>query len=37
MRNSELPQTQELSQKYAALCDGPPRFLNLDVLADSNG
>ena len=37
MRNSDLPATQELSQKYAALCDGPPRFINLDVLSDSAG
>ena len=37
MRNSDLPATQEVAQKYAALCDGPPRFINLDVLSDSAG
>lgn len=34
MKNSELPVTQDLSGKMAALCDGPPTFTNLDVLDD---
>lgn len=33
MRNSELPETTEIAGKMAALCDGPMRFLNLDVVA----
>lgn len=35
MENSANPATQQFSQKMMALCDGPPRFLNLDVL-DTN-
>lgn len=31
MANSELPETQEFSQKMTELCDGPPKFYNLDV------
>ena len=34
MKNSELPLTQEMSQKMMALGDGPPTFYNLDVLDD---
>jgi prepilin-type processing-associated H-X9-DG protein len=34
MQNSELAVTQEYSQKVMALADGPPTFLNLDVLED---
>jgi hypothetical protein len=34
MKNSELPVTQEMSQKMMALGDGPPTFYNLDVLDD---
>jgi hypothetical protein len=34
MENSQLPVTQELSQKMMALGDGPPTFYNLDVLDD---
>jgi hypothetical protein len=33
MKNSELPETQEIAAQMAALCDGPIRFLNLDVVA----
>ncbi|MGV3759308.1 MAG: hypothetical protein ACO1PW_07155 [Actinomycetota bacterium] len=34
MQNSELPVTQEFSQKMMALADGPPTFSNLDVIED---
>jgi hypothetical protein len=34
MQNSELPETQELAGKLAALCDGPPSFYNLEVLEE---
>ena len=32
MENSNLPVTQEFSQKMMALADGPPTFYNLDVV-----
>ena len=32
MENSQRPDTQEFSAKMAELCDGPPRFYNLDVV-----
>ena len=31
MANSARPDTQEFAAAMAELCDGPPRFLNLDV------
>jgi hypothetical protein len=34
MENSNLPVTQEFSQKMMALGDGPPTFYNLDVVDD---
>lgn len=34
MENSNLPVTQEFSQKMMALADGPATFHNLDVLQD---
>jgi hypothetical protein len=34
MENSNLPVTQEFSQKMMALGDGPPTFYNLNVLDD---
>jgi hypothetical protein len=34
MQNSELPSTQEMSQKMMALADGPPTFYNLDIIDD---
>ena len=34
MQNSQLPVTQEFSQRMMALGDGPPTFYNLDVLQD---
>ena len=32
MKNSELPETQQLAEKMTKLCDGPPTFRNLDVV-----
>jgi len=32
MANSERPETDEMAGKLAALCAGPPRFHNLDVI-----
>lgn len=32
MANSQNPATGEFAEKMMALCDGPPRFYNLDVL-----
>ena len=32
MENSNRPETTEMAQKMAALCDEPPTFRNLDVL-----
>ena len=34
MENSNLPVTQEFSQKFMALADGQPTFYNLDVVED---
>jgi hypothetical protein len=34
MENSNLPETQEVSARYAALLDGPARFVDLDVIED---
>jgi quinol monooxygenase YgiN len=31
MRNSELPETQQLAEQIAKLCSAPPAFRNLDV------
>lgn len=31
MENSNKPETTEMSQRMAALCDGPPTFYNLDI------
>lgn len=33
MRNSEDPRTSEFAAKMAELCDAPPTFRNLDVVA----
>lgn len=30
MENSQRPETQELAAKMGELCDGPPKFYNLD-------
>jgi hypothetical protein len=32
MENSARPETAEFATRMAALCDGPPRFYNLDVV-----
>jgi hypothetical protein len=34
MENSNLPVTQDFSQRMMALSDGPPTFYNLDVIDD---
>jgi hypothetical protein len=34
MANSDLPETSEFAAKFAALCDEPPTFRNLDVLRE---
>ena len=34
MQNSALPETDALSKKTVALGDGPPTFLNLDVIEE---
>jgi heme-degrading monooxygenase HmoA len=34
MENSNLPETQEFSEKMMSLVDGPPKFHNLDVIED---
>jgi hypothetical protein len=31
MANSDRPETQEFSSKLMELCDGPPKFYNLDI------
>ena len=31
MRNSELPETQQIAEKMSKLCDSGPTFRNLDV------
>jgi hypothetical protein len=34
MRNSDMPETQSFSDRFAKLCDGPPTFRNLDVVRE---
>lgn len=34
MANSDLPETSALAEKLGALVDGPPSFLDLDVVDD---
>jgi hypothetical protein len=36
MRNSELPETQQIAARMRELCEADVRFLNLDVLRDEN-
>jgi hypothetical protein len=36
MRNNELPETEEFSEKMMGLADGPPTFYNLDVLYEQD-
>lgn len=31
MANSQRPQTQDFAAQMQKLCDGPPRFYNLDI------
>lgn len=33
MRNSSLPETSAMAEQMAKLCDGPPVFRNLEVVA----
>jgi hypothetical protein len=32
--DSNLPETSEFGAQFAALCDGPPTFRNLDILRE---
>ena len=34
MENSKLPETQEFAAKWSELAEGPPTFLDLDVIDD---
>ena len=34
MKNSNLPETTEFSQKMMSFADGPPAFYNLDVIEE---
>ncbi|MFK0232238.1 ester cyclase [Streptomyces vinaceus] len=36
MKNSHLPETDTMFQEMTALCDGMPRFTNLDVVRDEH-
>ncbi len=36
MANSDLPETSEFAARFAALCDGPPTFRNLEVLREDS-
>ncbi|MDJ0383418.1 ester cyclase [Streptomyces sp. G-G2] len=36
MKNSTLPETDRMFQQMVALCDGMPRFTNLDVVRDEH-
>ncbi|MEU2394739.1 ester cyclase [Streptomyces sp. NPDC007369] len=36
MKNSHLPETDKMFQEMVALCDGMPRFTNLDVVRDEH-
>ncbi len=36
MKNNNLPETAEFSEKLAALTDGQPTFHNLDVVREEN-
>jgi hypothetical protein len=33
MQNSQRPETSDFAARMAELCDGPPSFANLDVIA----
>ncbi|HWC38915.1 MAG TPA: hypothetical protein VG476_10315 [Acidimicrobiales bacterium] len=32
MTNSDLPETRELAERLAKLCDAPPTFRNFDII-----
>ncbi|MFI5054125.1 MAG: hypothetical protein ACHQDE_07165 [Acidimicrobiia bacterium] len=34
MRNNDLPETGKFAERIAALCDGPAKFRNLDVVRE---
>ncbi|MEV8636274.1 hypothetical protein AB0395_31940 [Streptosporangium sp. NPDC051023] len=36
MRNSSMPETDALARRMRDLCDGPPRFVDLDVIRDED-
>lgn len=36
MENSKREDTTEMAGKFAALCDDPPTFRNLDVMMEAN-
>ncbi|CAM5551449.1 hypothetical protein SAVIM338S_04469 [Streptomyces avidinii] len=36
MRNSQLPETDRMFQEMTALCEGMPKFMNLDVVRDEH-
>ena len=37
MRNNEMPETQEFAREMAALCDGPIKYLNTEVIREDRG
>lgn len=37
MANNDLPETTRWAEKMRALCDGEPRYINLDVVRESAG
>ena len=37
MENSNLPETAEFAAKWSELVEGPPTFLDLDVIDDREG
>ncbi|MGW2581678.1 ester cyclase [Streptomyces virginiae] len=36
MKNSQLPETDRMFQEMVALCEGMPKFMNLDVVRDEH-
>jgi hypothetical protein len=36
MKNSEMPETQELSARLMSIASGEPKFYNLDVVRDED-
>lgn len=34
MRNSELPATNDVHERFVELCSEPPRFVDLDILRE---